>query len=52
MADEVKKRSNWVGNKNELEDYVIDLDHDVYNLYEEKTINLNYLKRYALSLLG
>lgn len=48
MADESKKRSNWVGEKRNIDDYIADIDRDVSNLFEEKTININYLKRYIL----
>ena len=49
MADEVRKNSNWVGKKRtDIEKYVIDLDRDVFNLYEEKTLNINFLQRYAI----
>jgi len=51
MADEVRKRSNWVGSKNtDLEKYTVDLDADVFNLFFEKTINIEFLKRYSYML--
>ncbi len=51
MADEVRKRSNWVGSKNtDLEKYTVDLDADMFNIYQEKTLNIQFTKRYAYML--
>ena len=48
MADEVRKRSNWVGSKNtDLEKYTVDLDADIFNLFFEKSLNLQEAKRYS-----
>ena len=47
MADQAKKRSNWVGEKRtNMRQYVYDLDKDIRNLFEEKTINIRHTKRY------
>ena len=51
MADEVRKRSNWVGkDRTDLEKYIVDLDADMFNLYQEKSININFMKRYNLTI--
>lgn len=51
MANTVRKRSNWVGVKRtDYEQYVRDLDRDVENLFEEKSINIRYTKRYAYTI--
>lgn len=48
MADEVRKRSSWVGSKKtDMEKYIVDIDKDVFDLYEEKSINIQFTKRYA-----
>lgn len=48
MADDVQKRSNWVGSKNtDLEKYTVDLDADIFNLFQEKSLNLEEAKRYS-----
>ena len=50
MPDEIKKNSNWVGSKRtDGERYIADLDRDVAKLYDEKSINITYLKRYAMA---
>ena len=51
MADEVRKRSNWVGkDRTDLEKYIVDLDADLFNLYQEKSLNILFNKRYAMML--
>ena len=51
MANESKKRSNFMGLENEqLEQYVIDVDRDIANLFEEKTFNIKHVKRYAMTI--
>lgn len=48
MADSVKKRSNWVGkDRTDMVKYIVDIDKDIKNLFEEKTINIIHNKRYS-----
>ena len=51
MADEVRKRSNWVGkDRTDMEKYIVDIDADLFNLYQEKSLNIRFTQRYAMML--
>ncbi len=51
MADQVRKLSSFIGLKKlderGIERYIIDLDKDVFNLFQEKGLNLQDAKRYG-----
>jgi len=52
MADQVRKLSSFIGLKKlderGIERYIIDMDKDVFNLFQEKSLNLQEAKRYGL----
>ena len=51
MANEAKKRSSWIGKeRTDRERYVTDLDRDIFNLFQEKTINIKHTKRYSYTV--
>ncbi len=51
MADQVQKLSSFIGlaqlDRGGLEKYMVDIDRDVYNLFQEKSLNLQEAKRYG-----
>lgn len=51
MADQSRKKSNWVGEKRtDIKQYISDLDRDIKNLFEEKRLNLRESKRYSMAV--
>jgi len=51
MANESQKRSSWIGkDRTDRERYVKDLDKDIFNLFQEKTLNIRHTMRYSYTV--